>query len=257
MRSMLQLLEKSYRSPVDMEFTVHIVNPEEVQPEIKITLLQCRPQSHIKEIEARLPLNLLESDIIFSTPRMAPRGRISGIRFVLFVTPEGYFSLPTQAARAALVQAIGRTNKALAGRNFICIGPGRWGTSNPDLGIHIGYGDIYNTRALVEIAGQGIASAPEASFGTHFFQDLVESEIYPLAIYLEDTDVIFNKDFFYNTPNALPQFNPEDTSLMECLRLIEVDCYRPGYHLELVMDDEENGCSVAYLELDSSPKELA
>ena len=257
MRNMLQLLEKSYRSPVDMEFTVQIVNPADSLPEVEIILLQCRPQSHLKEIEARLPLNLLDSDIIFSTPRMAPRGRISGIRYVLFVTPEGYFSLPTQAVRVALVQAIGRMNKALAGRRFICIGPGRWGTSNPDLGIHIGYGDIYNTRALVEITGQGIASAPEASFGTHFFQDLVESEIYPLAIYLEDEGVVFNNDFFYKTPNALPEFSPEDTSLMECLRLIEVDSYRPGYHLELVMDDEDEGRTVAYLEPDSSSKELA
>jgi len=255
LRSMLQILEKSYRSPVDTEFTVHIANPADANPEVEITLLQCRPQSHIKEIEARLPLNLLESDIVFSTPRMAPRGRIPGIRFVLFVTPEGYFSLPTQPARAALVQAIGRINKALAGKLFICIGPGRWGTSNPDLGIHIGYGDIYNTRALVEIAGQGIASAPEASFGTHFFQDLVESEIYPLAIYLEDKDVIFNREFFYDTPNSLAEFSPEDTHLADCLRIIEVDCYRAGHHLELVMDDEESGRTVAYLEPDSS-KEL-
>ena len=250
LRSMLQILEKNYRSPVDTEFTVRVVNPSDANPEVEITLLQCRPQSHIKEIEARLPLNLMESEIIFSTPRMAPRGRISGIRFVLFVTPEGYFSLPTQSARAALVQAIGRLNKALASKRFICIGPGRWGTSNPDLGIHIGYGDIYNTRALVEITGQGIASAPEASFGTHFFQDLVESEIYPLAIYLEDKDVIFKRDFFYDTPNSLAEFSPEDAHLAECLRIIEVDCFRDGHHLELVMDDEETGRTVAYLEPD-------
>ncbi len=256
MRRILQLLEKSYRSPVDTEFTVQIVNPANTRPEVDITLLQCRPQSHIKEIEARLPINLPESDIMFSTPRMAPHGRISGIQYVLFVTPECYFSLPTQADRAALVQAIGRINKALAGRHFICVGPGRWGTSNPDLGIHIGYGDIYNTRALVELAGRGIGSAPEASFGTHFFQDLMESEIYPLAIYLEDEGVVFNRDFFYGTPNALPEFSPEDAGMMECLRLVEVDCYREGYHLELVMDDEEQGRTVAYLEPDSDSKEL-
>jgi hypothetical protein len=250
MRSMLQLLEKSYRSPVDTEFTARITNLSNPQPDVQRTLLQCRPQSHNKRVEAHLPINLLESDIVFSTPRMAPRGRISNIHFALFVTPEGYFELPTQSARAALVQAIGRANQALAGERFICIGPGRWGTSNPDLGIHIGYGDLYNARALVEIAGQGIASAPEASFGTHFFQDLVESEIYPLAIYLEDPGAIFNRDFFYNTPNALTSVSPDDAGLVDCLRLIDVASYRPGHHLELVMDDEEDGRTVAYLEPD-------
>ncbi len=247
MRQMLQLLEKHYRAPVDTEFTASISNPMEVQPEIVISLLQCRPQSHLKEIDARLPQPLNEDNIIFATRRMAPRGRLEAIDYVMFITPEGYFALPTPAARAELVQAISKLNKALAGRTFIAIGPGRWGTSNPDLGIHIGYGDVYNTRALIELAGKGIGEAPEASFGTHFFQDLVESQIYPLAIYLDDADVIFRREFFYSTPSHTPEFLPEEHSLPKCLRLIKVDDFRPNHHLELVMDDEDTGRTVAFL----------
>lgn len=249
LRRMLQLLEKHYRSPVDIEFTAQIEHSYSVQPEANITLLQCRPQSRLRESEASLPRNLRKADIVFSTPRMAPRGRVSEIRFVLFVTPEGYYTLPTQAARAELGRAIGRLNSTMEGKVFICVGPGRWGTSNPDLGIHIGYGDIYNTRALVELAGQGIGPAPEASFGTHFFQDLVESNIYPLAIYLDDKDVIFNRGFFYDTPNRLLDFVPKETNLVDCLRLIKVSDFRSGHHLELVMDDEQ-GKAVAYLVMD-------
>ena len=249
LRMMLQILEKNYGSPVDTEFTVQLSNPSALQPEIKIALLQCRPQSQLEESEARLPQDLRIEDIIFSTKRMAPRGRVSDIRFVLFVSPECYFALPTPSARAGLGRAIGRVNAALKDKTFICIGPGRWGTSNPDLGINIGYADVYNTRALIELAGQGIGHAPEASFGTHFFQDLVESNIYPLAIYLDDSDVLFNRDFFYKTPNCLPVFFPELAAPANCLRLIEVSSFRPGYHLELVMDDDQ-GRSVAYLEPD-------
>jgi hypothetical protein len=250
MRRILQILEQSYRAPVDTEFTVKIASPSDMQPEVEISLLQCRPQSRIKELEARLPHTLALEDIIFSTPRMAPRGRIADIGYVIFVTPEGYFNLPTPAARASLRQAISRLNKALAGRRFICVGPGRWGTSNPDLGIHIAYGDIYNTRALVELAGEGIGSAPEASFGTHFFQDLVESEIFPLAIYLDDKGVIFNREFFYDTPNILLDIIPKETGLLGCLRLIEVASYWPDHHMELVMDNEKDGRTVAYLAKD-------
>lgn len=247
--SMLKTLESNYNSPVDTEFTIQVVDPGSLNPEVRISLLQCRPQSHLKESEARLPKNLHEEDIIFSSRRMAPQGRVTEIRHVVFVSPEGYYALPTDSARVELGRAIGRLNATLKTESFICIGPGRWGTSNPDLGVKIGYSEIYNTRALIELTGQGIGSAPEASFGTHFFQDLVESNIYPLAIYLNDPDVIFRRDFFYETPNCLTMLLPDETGLEDCLRVIEVASYRQFHHLELVMDDEQ-GRAVAYLEPD-------
>jgi hypothetical protein len=246
---MLTILEREYQSPVDTEFTVQVVDPNALQPEVKISLLQCRPQSHLQESEARLPQNLDPENVVFSTQRMAPQGRVSNIRYVLFVAPECYFSLPTASVRASLGRTIGELNASLEDQTFICVGPGRWGTSNPDLGVKIGYADIYNTRALVELAGKGIGPAPEASFGTHFFQDLVESNIYPLAIYLDDEDVDFNRDFFYRTPNSLNNFMRESNHYSQCLRLIKVSSYRPHYHLELVMDDEQ-GRAVAFLEPD-------
>ncbi len=246
MTKMLQILEANYHSPVDTEFTVEVTDPLSLQPDVRITLLQCRPQSHLQENEARLPQNLKEKDIIFSTHRMAPEGRVSGIQHVVFVSPEAYYALPSASERGKLGRTIGRLNAELAETTFICIGPGRWGTSNPDLGVRIGYADIYNTRALVEVTGAGIGPAPEASFGTHFFQDLVESNIYPLAIYMEDDDVIFNRDFFYKTPNRLLQVLPDAVEMAKCLRLIEVGSYRHFHNLELVMDDEQ-GRAVAYL----------
>jgi hypothetical protein len=247
MSQMLQILEKEYTAPVDTEFTVRILNPKSAQPEVEISLLQCRPQSHLKGSEARLPTNLPEEDIIFSTSRMAPEGRVDQIQLVIFVSPEGYFSLPSSAARAELGRAISQVNAALKGESFICVGPGRWGTSSPDLGVRIGYGDIYNTRALVELTGNFIGTAPEPSFGTHFFQDLVESNIYPLAIDLRDSDVVFDRTFFYDTPNLLEKVLPEHAGLKDSLRVIRVADFRQGHHLELVMDDRA-GKTVAFLE---------
>ena len=170
---MLRLLEDTYHSPVDTEFTVRLANPTAAFPDTIVTLLQCRPQSQLTEVEARLPQHIREEDIIFSTRRMAPQGRVNDIEYVLFVPPEEYFALSTP--RLALNSGDHWPGKQCSERQrFICVGPGRWGTTNPDLGVSIGYGDIYHTRALVELAGQGIGHAPEASFGTHFFQDLVE-----------------------------------------------------------------------------------
>jgi len=246
MRTALRLLEEHYRSPVDTEFTLQVLEPGSASPGVRISLLQCRPQSHIREQEARLPLDLRESDIVFSTHRMVPEGLVPDVRYVLFVPPEGYFSIQTPAERAKLERAIGRLNAALQDEVFIAVGPGRWGTSSPDLGVHIGYGDIYNTRALVELSGQGIGSAPEPSFGTHFFQDLMEAQIYPLAVYLDDEDVVFNRDFFYETPNRLKDWLKVERGVGRSLRLIDVEDYRPGSRLTLVMDDEQ-ARAVAFL----------
>jgi hypothetical protein len=246
---MLQILEKNYFSPVDTEFTLRVVDPDSLKPEVEIVLLQCRPQSHLKDNEACLPKDLAEADIIISTPSVAFEGRVEDIQYVVFVPPEGYFALPTSAARTELSRAISLLNAILKDVGFICIGPGRWGTSTPDLGVQIGYADIYQARALVELTGSGIGPASEPSFGTHFFQDLIESNIYPLAIDLDDPDTVFKREFFYKLPNDLVRFLPDHANLENCLRLIRVASFRPRHHLVLVMDDQ-TGKSVAYLEAD-------
>ncbi|TAK12633.1 MAG: hypothetical protein EPO32_07795 [Anaerolineae bacterium] len=246
MRRMLNFLEQHYESPVDMEFTARILNPSTTTPDVQITILQCRPQSQLQESIARVPPDLKKERIIFSTKRVLLYGRVPDIRYVMFVSPEGYFTLPTPSARHRLSRAISRLNAKLEGARYIAVGPGRWGTTNPDLGVRIGYGDIFHTRALVELSGAGVGTAPEPSFGTHFFQDLIESQIFPLAIYLDDPDAVFRRNFFYKTPNRLLDFLPDEGELVNCLHLIDVQDYKPGYTLDLVMDGED-GRAVAFL----------
>jgi hypothetical protein len=238
MKTILATLEKNYKSAVDTEFTAAIIDPQSTKPGVRITLLQCRPQSALNESEAvEIPEQLDEGDIIFTSRRMVPRGVVSGIHWVLFVSPEGYFSLTSAAERNRLERAIGRVNAALKDETFICVGPGRWGTSTPDLGVSIAYGDIYHTRALVELTGKGIGPDLEPSFGTHFFQDLMEAHIFPLNVNLEDADCAFHRDFFYKTTNHLVDFLPTEGKLSKTLRLIKVNDFRVGYDLRLVMND--------------------
>ena len=255
MKRILAILEEHYRLPVDMEFAVFLTDLQQLQPNVEISILQCRPQAHREGENVHLPEKISSEDIIFATHRMVPHGQIEKIRYVLFVPPEKYHALPTPAERSKLGRAIGRLNEILAGKTFICVGPGRWGTTNPDLGVHIGYSDIYNTRSLVEISGGGVGSAPDASFGTHFFQDLVEAKIYPLAVFLDDEDMVFNRAFFYDAPNSLASIAPGESDLEDSLRLIEVAEYRPGYHLEVVME-EQAGRAVAFLQPDFGVGEI-
>jgi hypothetical protein len=77
----------------------------------------------------------------------------------------------------------------------------------------------------------------------------MEAHIFPLAIYLDDPDVVFNRDFFYATPNRLAEWCPTtDKNLIRTLRLVDVNDYRPGALLSLVMDDDE-GRAVGFLRL--------
>jgi len=246
---MLRLLEEHYHSAVDVEFTLQIPDPRAFQPEVQITLLQCRPQSYIKSTKVvRIPKELKTDEIIFSTHFMVPQGQISNIRYVLFVPPEEYYALYTTEARKDLGSVIARLNSLLEDKSYICVGPGRWGTTNTDLGVYVSYSDVCNTGALIELSGKGIGVAPEPSLGTHFFQDLMEAQIFPLAINLDDPNAIFNRDFFYNTPNSLTDFMTCDGH-QPCIRLLEVSAFKTGYHLELSMDDEQ-GLAVAFLSPD-------
>jgi hypothetical protein len=244
---MLSLLEDHYHGSVDLEFTAQIVDPWAQPPQVRLSLLQCRPQSYLKATRVvRVPKQLLQEDIVFSTRFIVPQGYLSDIRYVLFVPPEAYFALSTPAERREVGGLISRLNAVLGDRSFICVGPGRWGTTNPDLGIYVYYSDICRAGALVEVSGTGIGPAPEPSLGTHFFQDLMEAQIYPLAINLDDAESLFNRDFFYKTTNSVCDWIPCDDRLLSCIRLIDVGAYRPGHHLEIVMDDEK-GVAVAFL----------
>ncbi len=249
-KGLLATLEKHYGSPVDTEFTAQVINPADAHPDVRITLLQCRPQSRLAdEFEVNLPAKLDLADVIFSTRRMVPRGAVKSIQWVLFVPPEGYFGLASTADRTRLERAIGNLNAMLKDQCFICVGPGRWGTSSPSLGVGVDYGDVYRTRALVELTGKGVGPDLEPSFGTHFFQDLVESNIYPLNVNLDDHDAVFNRGFFYRTPNHLGDYMRADNTLMEALRLIQVEDFSSKCSLSLVMNDEANK-AVAFLKED-------
>ena len=84
------------------------------------------------------------------------------------------------------------------------IGPGRWGSRGDiKLGVSVSYSDINNTAMLLEVARKRGNYVPDLSFGTHFFQDLVESDIKYLPLYPDDPGVVFNEAFLLGAPNLL------------------------------------------------------
>jgi hypothetical protein len=241
-KNSLLTLNKRYDAPVEMEFAATIT-PTSGRPNVTLHLLQCRPQSSLREAQVRpAPLDLMAADRLFISSRMVPQGQVSEIEYIFFVKPQSYSNLPAER-RYELARIIGRLNKNLEGHCFIMIGPGRWGSANIDLGVPISYADIYNSSALIELAYSQKGITPEPSYGTHFFQDLVESQIYPLAVYPDQPGDLLNEEFFNRARNQLAALLPESAEYADCLKVIHAPSERPNTSLEISMDGER---AVAY-----------
>ena len=148
MKQQLKILEKSYQTPVDMEFTVRIDRDPVNNPHVKFTILQCRPQSQLTETaENEIPAFLPEKDIIFSTHFMVPQGVIQNAGLRCVHSAGLIFSRTGKISVLRLARLIGKLNNRLKSENFIFVGPGRWGSSNADLGVPVGYSDIYHSQS--------------------------------------------------------------------------------------------------------------
>lgn len=247
MRTALMRLEQYYERPVDIEFTVQII-PSYPLPEYRLHLLQCRPLSQ-REMEesVSIPSNLPDEDVLFTSFQLIPDGKAEGIRYIVFVDPSVYRTIPDAATKLQVGRAIGRLNQIFAGKRFVMMGPGRWGSANLDLGVRVTYADIFNTRALIEIAVDGSEGSPALSYGTHFYQDLVEAGIHSLPIHLNDSKGRFEWSFFHESANVLAEFSPQDSQLAPYLKVIDVPASAGGRRLTILMDGSRDE-AVGFLE---------
>jgi len=239
LKTMLDLLEEGLGEPVDIEFA-HDGN--------HLNLLQCRALSHRTSAQrVVIPTNIPPERQIFSAERYVQMGQITDQEWIVLVDPRDYESLPTDEAIRRVARAVGAVNGLLPAHRFILMGPGRWGSRGDiRLGVPITYADICHTSLLVEIARKKGSYVPDVSFGTHFFQDLVESEIAYLPLYPDDPGVVWNDDFLMGSPSSLGRLAPEFADMEEVVRVINVPEVTGGLHLHVIMDGEEDR-ALAYL----------
>jgi hypothetical protein len=228
-RSLLELLQSELKTPVDIEFAYDGTD---------FYLLQCRPQSYSADaLPVPIPQNLPREKVIFSSSHFVSNGKVPELTHVVYVDPECYSQLPDQVAMRDVGRAVGRLNKLLPKRQFILIGPGRWGSRGDiKLGVPVTYSDINNTAMLIEIAHQRGNYLPELSFGTHFFQDLVEASIRYLPLYPDDKTSVFNELFLRGSRNVLQEVLPEFVHLAETLRVTDVPLETGGLILRVLMN---------------------
>jgi pyruvate,water dikinase len=237
--TLLKVLEEAIHTPVDIEFA---------SDGKQLYLLQCRSQSSLLYTETPvIPQNIPAENIVFTTNKYVSNGKISNITHIVYVDPQAYAEIAERSQLLDVGRAISALNTLLPKRQFILMGPGRWGSRGDiKLGVSVTYSDINNTAALIEIAMQKGAYVPELSFGTHFFQDLVEACIYYLPLYLDTEGTMLNEPFLYNAPNLLPQILPEYAALSTVIRVIDIPQTVANQALTLVMN-ADLGRALAYL----------
>jgi hypothetical protein len=236
MGNLLARLEKAYGQPVDIEFTASVDAGERV----RINLLQCRPLFMPGSlVDVSVPTSLERQQILFHSHRMICGGLVEQIRYILYIDPQRYNRLASEAKKS-LGRLVGQINRhpAIKENKILMMGPGRWGSGNIDLGVNVTYADIDNAAVLVEVALEEAGHVPEVSYGTHFFQDLVEGQIIYLPVYPDDTATEFQRKFFETAPNVLSELLPHAIEYDSILRLIDVPKATGGAFAQVVADPQ-------------------
>jgi len=237
-RELLTVLRDRMGMPIDLEFACDGQD---------FYLLQCRPQSYASDVApSQIPPDVAPERIVFSAQKYVSNGRVPEITHIVYVDADAYAALDDHDLRE-VGRAVGRLNKMLPRRQFILIGPGRWGSRGDiRLGVPVTYSDINNSAMLIEVAHKRGNVAPDLSFGTHFFQDLVEAQIRYLPLYPDDEGVVFNRRFLTGGHNMLSELLPTMTHLADTIKVIDVPREAGGLVLRVLMNAEQEQ-AVAFL----------
>jgi len=233
-KKILSQIETAYGRPVDIEFAWE---------DNKFYLLQCRSLSTRKELErVKIPEDIPRERILFTARSGLSNSIVANVEYIVYVDPRAYDLLPTFQKKMEIAGVVNALNKALAEKRYALLGPGRWGSNDINLGVKVTYANINKARLLVEVAFAKEGYKPEVSYGTHFFQDLVEADIVIVPLFPDDPGMILNEDFLLKSENILARVAPEVKDCERTVRVLHVPSVCGGDYLHLYLDvDSQRG----------------
>ncbi|MEW6703145.1 MAG: hypothetical protein AB1298_10575, partial [Bacteroidota bacterium] len=169
-KKLLNVCEESLESPVEIEFAATI---SEETHKLRFGFLQVRPMTVSDETIELEEKEMFGSDVLAASDRVMGNGIIENIFDVVFVKPDTFDKKNTQK----ISYEIDSINKELMKANtpYLLIGFGRWGSSDPWLGIPVEWGQIAGAKVIVESTLFGINV--ELSQGSHFFHNLTSFNV--------------------------------------------------------------------------------
>lgn len=221
MREMLSTLQRVYKHPVEIEYALNFFD----ESEYKINLVQCRPlqikgSRAISEPPKRLPPG---DRVLESQGPVIGQSLVTTIDRVIYVEPAVYGQLPIHD-RYAVARAVGKLThlgEAQDGVTMI-LGPGRWGTTTPALGVPVSFSEINTVSIICEIVAMHDGLVPDVSLGTHFFHELVEMDVLYFALFPGKDANSMNEEFFQDQPSRYLELLPDEAHWDRVIRVIDL-----------------------------------
>jgi hypothetical protein len=245
MRSMLATLQQIYDYPVDVEFTANFL------PDggYRINLVQCRPF----QVKGGGPIGKLptvaDTDVVLRTHGAVIGASVmTAVGRLIYVVPGVYGKLPQRDrySVARLIGRLARLEKRPEGA-LMLLGPGRWGTSEPSLGVPVAFAEISRANVLCEMIDTQQGLVPDVSLGTHFFNDLVETQVLYIALFAPKAGNSFNSEQIDRAPNQLTGLLPDESAWVDAVRVIDAVDTKGGQILRLHADSLQQQ-AVCYFE---------
>lgn len=220
MKRLLSLLSEKYDYPVDIEFTGNFTS----ETSFKFNLIQCRPlQTKGLGKTVAIPVLHNPSDCFFYSKGNFMGGNVRlSIDYVIFIDAKEYLAC-TEQDKYSVARQVGILNQVLKNSSSMLIGPGRWGTTTPSLGVPVHFTELSHMSVICEVAYGTDGFMPEISYGSHFFQDLVETGIFYVALFKDQSTVEFNPDYVLNQENLFRTFCPDSVSFENIIKVIKTE----------------------------------
>ena len=209
MTEAMRILEEKYDYPVDIEYACNF----DEEGNYRVNLLQCRPlqtrgigavgvMPKVKQLYFRTEGNFMGGNVCLP------------VRYAVMVRVEPYLALPEQR-KYQVARRLGELNSLLRDEHTILLGPGRWGTTTPSLGVPVHFMEINRFDCIAELAYSSHGLRPELSYGSHFFQDLVEAGTFYVALYPGEDGCVLNEELLDGCENVYSKLmNPEPGDAM-------------------------------------------
>jgi hypothetical protein len=244
----LHILQEAYAYPVDIEFAANFFDGGRYM----INLLQCRPYQVKKGVGiVSEPKDIPDNRLVLKTSGPIIGSSVhSRIDRLIYVVPSEYGKLP-EKDRYAVAKLIGKIVGVEAGdaaENIMLLGPGRWATTTPALGVPVSFREINRVSVLCELAEMHEGLVPDVSLGTHFFNDLVELDILYMALYPDRSGNHINRDFLATAENRLAELIPTEARWEDTVRVIDHPPADPSRSIFLVANSVDQR-AICYLDV--------
>lgn len=221
MKAMLLGLHAAYECPVDIEFTANLAE----DGEFRINLLQCRPfqARGDRQALAAAPAVAPGAALLRTKGPLIGTSRAYELDRLIYVVPSEYSALGT-SDRHAVARLIGKLVHAGKGeeeRRIMLVGPGRWGTTTPALGVPVKFAEINAVSIICELALMHAGLVPDISLGSHFFNDLVETDMMYCAVFPEKEGHRIGEAAIMGLPDALESLVPGAGRWGKVVRAVE------------------------------------